>query len=1070
MANERRTVIPESSQEFYQQQYQQALAEDEASDVVGFFGGIEHGALGTIARVRALSNDAFGETNQYVPTDEERTQILEEFGYEEEPYRAVVNSLRSKEDIPNAIQVVKENLEYAHMEGQAGFLDVFASSMGDAAADPINWVAGMSTAGYGAVGRVIGGTIANVASGQFREKYTGVETDMVMDAIAGLTIGAAFEGMSASSRKFFAKTYSDSMAVQSNFVSNKVMDSKFFDTTIGKQFKVASSVMRNFFDNNVLSVRIASDFEGVTKGGRLEDLTFKKGMKSEAGRRYDPNGRYQQYGSSKKTAEEYLNEVNDEVYRFNQDTESAYRKMYARGMTDKEIQRQTYRMIEGDGQLPDNLKTKAGSDLNYVCKAMATGIEKARQRLVSIGKFKTGALDTGKFFPRAFDVNKIADERINIGGSVDHANRVLIARVENNLLEGLKSDPEGYKRMYQAYTLRLQDKAPKDSIAIVPDMDSKEFLDWVKAEAHKTAVGYIDQSKHLEEVWNWRDSKSVLPSQHRLPWVTSYVDPITDFCIDDLRVNPKDVYIKYNRRVGGEVIAKEVYDVDGQQGLRDLFDTAIKEELDSAPAGAPDRTNRYARASDIYIKRLFGEGIRDYDYDLGFGNAMSEVLRNLTFATQNTYMGLLNYTELSAGVLAYGPSLLLKSIPGMGKLITRFSKGGMTKADERMVLDLMFTREPKIVNIWGDIRRTNRYRYGNHKILADIVSGTQYLANALPTTKFLASSQANIVDTARGMMLSEMARRAKGLTGKQRGNFLRKGTLERLNIDPSDYWHMLSKIDKAFDLDASGKLSIRDIDEIVQDPRALTTLRRLGDYAADETILRNHLGDTFNWDSTSSPVVNLLMQFKSFAVRSWSKRFVKAAHRVSEGDGLYQAANFSVSIALATLGNLGITAIRTSGMSEEDKEKYWQMALGVSPSDKLEDMLLPMVQSSVLRSSLLAAPALFLNAAGVGTFAKTTSDARDIDPDEPALINHMDIGQLIAQNMPAIRTAGNYLNLGIDLANLLGMKINPDDYTYEEEQKNINNLWRSIKKVTPQYGSLTNKPLDFTKDEFTTLE
>lgn len=1070
MPNVRRTVIPESSQEFYQQEYQNELNEERASEEVGFIGGITHGALGTIARVRALSNDAFGETNQYVPTDDERQQILEAFGYEEEPYRAVVNSLRSKEDIPNAIKVVKENLEYAHMEGQAGFLDTFASSIGDAVADPINWVAGASTVGYGAAGRIIGGTLANVASGQFREKYTGVETDMVMDAVAGLTIGAAFEGMSAGSRKFFAKTYQDSMAVQSNFVAGRAMDSKFFDTTIGRQFKVASSVMRNFFDNHVLSVRIASDFEGVAKGGKLEDLTFKKGMKVEAGRRYEPNGGYQEFGSSKKTAEEYLNEINDEVYRFNQDTEEAYRKMYARGMTDKEIQRETYRMLEGDGgDLPENLKKKAGSDLNYVCKAMATGIERARQRLIAAGKFKVGAIDTGKFFPRALDVNKLADARINIGGSVEEANNVLAARIENNLLEGLKSDPQGYSRMYKSYTLEMQDKAPKDSIAIIPDMDSQEFLDWVKQEAHKTAWGYVDQGRHLEDVWNWRDSKSILPTQHRRPWVTSYVDPATDFCIDDLRVNPKDAYIKYNRRVGGEYIVKEVYGVEGEQGIKDLFDEAIKEELDKAPVGSPDRTNRYKRASEIFIKKLFGEGLRDYDVDLGFGNAMSEVLRNLTFATQNTYMGLLNYTELSAGVLAYGPSLLLKSIPGMSKLITRFSKGGMTKADEQMVLDLLFTREPQIVNIWGDIRRTNRYRYGNHKILADIVSGTQYLANALPTTKFLAASQANIVDTTRGMMLAEMVKRAKGLTGKQRGSFLRKGTLKRLNIDPSDYWHMISKLDKAFDLDGS-KISIKDINELVNDPRALTTLRRLGDYAADETILRNHLGDTFNWDSTSSPVINLLMQFKSFAVRSWSKRFIKSAHRVAEGDSIYQAANFSVSIALATLGNLGITALRTTGMSEEDREKYWQMALGVSPDDDIEDMILPMTQASFLRASPLAAPSIFLNALGVGTFAKTTSDARDIDPDEPALINHMNIGQLIAQNMPAVRQAGNYFNLGVDLANLLGMKINPDNYTYEEEQKNVNNLWRSTKRVLPQWGYLTNSPLDFAKDEFTTLE
>lgn len=1072
------SVLPRSSAEYSSQEYQNALEKMQADAEVGMIGGLTHGAMGSIIRARVNSVDPLGESTQYIPTDEEREQILQEFGFDIDAYKAVVNLTRNKEDLQSSIDIVKENLNYSQMVAKAGIFDQLGSGFGDAATDPVNLVVTGATGGFGWVGRAVGGAVANVASGQFREKYTGVETSMMVDAASGLAFGLAFEGLAPKSLKWLGDQWRESQVVQSNFISRQKLAAKFFENSyMDKRLKVASGVMRDFFKGNFLRFRIDADFKDLNQMGDLQDLVNKT-YKVEAGRKDitdDGATIYRQYASSDRTAEEILTEVNGDIHKLQQDTADVYKRIYASGLDDKTINRVIFGLMDGKtpeqvlSNIPDNVRLR-DSDLRFLAKLYRDMAENDRMTLVSAGRFEFGAIDTANFFPRAWDRAKVDDALQTILSTkkmkLKDAKKSLRKEIADNLVEALRYNARALKNMHEAYKFQLEDAAAKatkesgeDVIADIPGIDSPEFKAWVQKQAKKTAMGIVDQGDNLGTVFDPRNPLSVLPDGHRLPWDTSYVNS-KGFSVNDLRMNHKDTYIKYHRRVGGERIASEIYGVKGYKGMRKLWDKAIKEEINGNP-----KINKEAitRSSDIIIKKLFGMGLRDYDVDLGFGTAMSEVLRNLTFASANTFMGLLNYTEMSAGILAYGPMLLVKSIPGMDRLLTRFSKGGMTKEDERMVLDLVFAREPNIVNLWGDIRRTNRYRYGNHKILADIVSGSQYFANALPTTKFLQASQINIVNTARGAMLGQMIRGKKG-------GFLKKGTLERLNIDPEDYDHLKAVLKKSFTIGDKGEISIRDIDALLNDTDALAVLRRLGDYAADETILRPHLADTFNWDTTASPLLNLLMQFKSFALRSYSKRLVKMAHRVEEGEAVYQAANFSIAIALAGLGNLGITAIRTSGMSDEEKDRYYETALGIDRNADIEDNILPLFYSSIMRSSPMASASLVLNALGVGTFAKTTSDLNDVDWDRGEIMGHLSWDDIINQMVPSARYAQNYANIGIDLANLFRMSINPDDYTYEQEQSNLNKLWKSWRAVTPQYGYITNTVLDFAKDEFTTLE
>lgn len=1098
----RGSILPEDSEEYAELVYGRQESEDKAEAEVGFIGGITHSAIGTWARMAISRESPVDAYDRYVPTREEQEEILKAFDYDIEPAKAVVNNLATKEDIPKAIEIIKENLEYAGYEAKAPLLDTLASGFGDAVVDPINLATGALTGGLGYVGRVGLGAAANVVSGQLREGYTGVETNMMMDALAGLALGGFFEGVAPVS-KYLKDTYLESMAVQSHLVAGEGLTSEFFNNNfVGKRLKVASSVMTDFIAGKLTPLTLRGNLDGIKDTGALHDMMFVKGFKTEAGVKTNgANGKplYKTYSSAETTAEEIYRNGEDLIEHFELDRIEPTKRIYARGFTDDEINEGLLSFLGGkELELPEKYKESLG-DFKMIADDIRRGMELANNRNIQRGAYKQGAFDWKHFFPRVWDRNKIADFLLGFGtSSISAAKKMMRERVKRALIEGLEADQVYNQKMFEAFIADRYPKSESTSVALASDsrrtvsgstdvskdkslhrpqdldISSPEYKKWVEQKADEMALGITDQGEGLRrQTYDQLRPEMPLNPHDRLPWNTAHKGA-DGFCLDDYRASVIDTYKSYMRRNTGDWIAYKVYGAKDFQELDAQFKKAVDAEVD-VNRGV-DRA-RLEKSVQLFERRLYGMGLRDYDAELGFGDAVSEILRNLTFATANTYMGILNYTEMSAAVLAHGPMMLLKSIPGIGKMFSRISKGGMTSEDEELLLSIAFTREPSIKNIWGDVRRLNRYRYGKHKVLADIVAGTQYASNALPTTKFLVASQQNIVDTARGAMLRELILESKGLR-KTKGGFLRAETRERLSISEANYKKLMDKLNDTFEVDSKGRVTFkyktRGALTLADDYDTLMTLRRLGDFAADETILRNHLADTFNWDNRSSPLISLLAQFKSFALRSYSKRLVKMGHRIAEGDYLYQGANFSISLALAALGNLGITYTRTAGMSEDDREKYWEMALGITPDMNAEEFFENAIAASALRSSVLAAPALFLNALGVGTLNKTTSDAGSLywsdDEDDVKLFGKINIGDALVQMTPALRTAGNYFNLSTDLMNFLRVSWNSDDFTYEQEQRNLNSLWKSIKRVTPQWSYMTNAPLDFLKEEITDLE
>ena len=194
--------------------------------------------------------------------------------------------------------------------------------------------------------------------------------------------------------------------------------------------------------------------------------------------------------------------------------------------------------------------------------------------------------------------------------------------------------------------------------------------------------------------------------------------------------------------------------------------------------------------------------------------------------------------------------------------------------------------------------------------------------------------------------------------------FLSDSVLNRLGLKADKRFSNLVKaLKNSTEVTPEGGIKIKDqeyFDLIERDMNNLMTLRRLGDYVASEVIQRDNLTDTFLWrGNQKSPWMNLLTQFKSFAIRSYNKRLAKSALRAAEGDALGQFLTVALSGALGTAGYIGQSGLAMSGMNDEQRKNYLKYSLGVDSWNKMGAKELAMVGlNGIMRSSVFAMPAL----------------------------------------------------------------------------------------------------------------
>lgn len=1024
---------------------------------VGFLGGLTHGATGTYVRQLLSDSDPFDTGSDYVPNDQERRTILEAVGWDKTAYDATVRGIKSPEDIKGRIDITLGNIEYERESAKAGIVSSFMSGLGDAVTDPLNYASAAATGGLGTIGRVvIGGGVGNVLSGQLRERVTGVESDMMVDMVDGATFGAAFDGTARAlggTAKYLGDSSRRADIIREHMKNGTTPDPKILEGYGGSNGMAARiNQMRDFAESKLPKWTVGETM-ATAKNPAIRELHNKLFRRERGTFTEDAEGNrvLTEIGKSP-TVFELVGRQDQELFNINTVYTEGYDKLLKLGYTEADIELAVIR------KLTNKVTNISDPILDEIVSPIAASIKDRGEQLVARGIIDGTVEDYG--LPLSIDQTKVSDF-IQIFGGGRVGQEKAIESIQKALI-GRHFSGKGRVKLMKFYEKYHMPK-PKKGETFSPTQKDTMFDEWLEDQAYKSALGYVDQGKSTSgNMFNGRDFSSKYDN-HRIPWDTSVdiVTPSGKIPFDSLRDNVWDTFSRYHRRTAGDIAFSDTL---GYKGYSDVLDNVGKmmadEELIDPKATSVSRATKQA------IKMAYGMSPKEDARGLNSMNAIADTLRNIAFFTKNGYMGLMNHTETTEGVKAYGGAFIIKSLPGASKLLGNWTKGKMSDADVRAIQNTIFGEEVRKLNIWRDIKRNNIDRYGGNKFAASIVSGTEYIANASPMTKYLQASHASIVREAQGQFLGELARAAHGLRKTKKG-FFNKVDLDRNSLSTEDAQAMLDAVRKATKVDSKGGIEIVDSDALFNDPVVLGNLRRMGDYVADNVIQRRNPADAFLWQDGNNPMLDLIMQFKTFAIRSYNKRLAKMMNRVEDEGYMSQVLTLGISGALATAGFVGTTALRAQGLSDEDREKFLERNLGVSTLSEamtLDGLAEVAYNGGIKRNGILAYPTLALNMLGIGnTSGKTTfSTSYGNESDASSVFK---VGDFLMNMFPAAGTAESSVNLGINAYDLLREQLGIAEYTEEEQERIQKRFYRNLKQMTPNWPVLQNYGLELLKGD-----
>ena len=225
---------------------------------------------------------------------------------------------------------------------------------------------------------------------------------------------------------------------------------------------------------------------------------------------------------------------------------------------------------------------------------------------------------------------------------------------------------------------------------------------------------------------------------------------------------------------------------------------------------------------DSAMRAIYRTAESDYDINSSWGSAIADTLRNLSFMASNGYMGLLNLTEQAEGIKAYGATFMIRSLPVVSKMFSRWSKGQMTNRERRELLNVVFGYDVRGLRIWDETLQRTAFKYGENSLKTKLVAGSAQLAEWMPTTRFLNATQESISKTAQDMFLGELLHYTyKGKGGKAlKKGFLSDVTLLRAGVSKEDFKDIQEALARAFVPKEKGYFDVRDINALVDNQKA----------------------------------------------------------------------------------------------------------------------------------------------------------------------------------------------------------------------------------------------------------
>lgn len=1033
-------------------------AEDEANEPnVGFLGGLSNSWFVTGAKMHLADENLFG--NQFYPTKEEGDYVLKKVGYNMDRYFAVLNGASSMKDVEERIKITDEHLKYLQAESNADFFDSLLSGVGSAVSDPLSYI---PVGGANLAGRVLLGASMGAASNQIDTYVSGAEHDLMTDMIIGAGFGAGIEfGFKALGKggHYVGDTARRAYIIREYQEAGKDLPSEMFDG-IGGSTKLAKSLY-NLTDN------IEKRFPAVSTKGvfkRLESKDFREFTESffvDRGSGYvDENGVHYATRFQGQTAEEKLRAAQIDFNNFEYSYKDHFNNLRKLGHQDDEINLAIWQAIEND-RIPS--KFVGNEEFTNIVESTKDFLQKTS---------KTG--QRGGYMPRVSDPTKVADvfdpsipRGVQVEKLVNELSQALVdgvtgnEKVKQRIIEYYKKNVYAGKKAEREALIKDQQKKykkykPKNVQLLKPLPDEPEWsevFEWMKEESRGDALGWIDQgASQGRKIINDSNITSVQynPEVTRIPWDTS-VTTRSGLSIDKLRRDPIESIRMHQNKVVGESIIQS-YGCNNLDEFEEMLGKMWSEELNTT-VGSKVSASDFAQAKDQIINMIYNKYSSRADVNSSWLGAMADSIRNLTFLSKNALMGVANLFEQGEAIKHYGAMHFFKGVPLVRELFDNWTNKGMTNEEVRQAQSLIFGMSVRNTGILRDIATESwdkqLRRFNGDKGKAILVATTDILAQACPFTKFLQNTENSIVEASQGMFLGELIHYAHNRSISKKG-FFGKELMQRNGISNENYENLLKILKSATEIDENKAIKITNLEAILsKDPSALATLRRMGDYVAHEVIQKNSLGDTFLWEgSKKNPLMQLLLQFKSFAIRSYDKRLKKMMGRAAEGDALGQAYSLFLSVTLGTLGALTNTFIATTGMNDEQRKEYLKKTLKYDPNEGLtSDTIMQVGINGVMRSSVLAFPSLILNTLDVNTNVKTTTEGFDYQKADSDMYKGFSFDKWARDLAPAYSTIKSFMDITGYSANVIKMS-GDENFTEEEKEHNRERAVKALRNAT----------------------
>lgn len=1051
---------------------------------VGFTGGLKHGYVPTYLRMSFADGGIFGE--QFAPTDEQRGKILGKVGYNMDRYYAVLNGATSMEDVEERLKINEEVIKYRQAEANAGWFSSITSSIGGAVVDPLSYVPALGA--YGMAGRVLTGAALGAVSNQIDTYVSGAEHDLMEDMLVGAMFGAgiefAFKGLGKGGH-YVGDTARRASIIREYQEAGKDLPSEAFDG-IGGSTKVATS-LNNLLDNIERRVPLVST-KGVFQA--LESTNFRKFCESvfvDRGSGYvDENGVHYATRFQGQTVEEKLRAAQIDFENFESGYRDSFNNLRKLGHGDAEINLAICQAIE-NGVTPS--KFVGNEEFSKIVESTKDFLQKTSK----VGQ-------RGGYVPRVSDPRKVGDlfdPNLPRGPQVEK----LVNELSKALVDGALAKPEVRQRILDYYKKNVYAKLKEEREAQIAEQDKKkdikyqkvakasnkiisdkaaqasrsieriqergdvrgdnladepawaDVLEWMKKEAREDALGWIDQGTSMGRAiitdGNIANSKYD-PEVTRIPWDTS-VATRSGLSIDKLRRDPLEaVRMHHNKVIGDNILLS--YGCENLGDFESMLGKMWSEEVNSTVGGRVD-AKKFAQAQEQLINMIYNKHHSMSDVNSSWLGAMADVIRNLTFFSKNAMMGIANLFEQGEAIKHYGALHFFKGVPLVRELFDNWAKNGMTNAEIRQAQSLIFGMSVRETGLLRDIATESfekqLRRFNGDKAKAILVAATDTLAQASPFTKFIQNTENSIVEASQGMFLGELIQYAHNKSISKKG-FLNKELMQRNGISQENFDNLLKILKESTTVGKNKEITIDNLDAILsKDPAALATLRRMGDYVAHEVIQKNTLGDTFLWEGAQkNPFMQLLLQFKTFALRSYDKRLKKILGRMAEGDALGQAYSVFLSTALGTVGALTNALINTAGMDEEQRKEYLKKTIKYDSEEGLTlDTAFQTGINGVMRSSVFAFPSLLLNTAGVNPDVKTTTEGFSSQKERDELYGGFDADKWFRDLAPAYSTIKSFMDIAGYSANVARMT-GDENFTDEQLENHKEKAVRAIRNST----------------------